>query len=110
MKSSKLEVNSKNKHGRTPLHFASWKGHVDIMALLITAVADIDATDHYGATPLHMSAIQGNTEAIEFLLSKGANPELKDCCGETALDWAITRRDFYGKDSKAVEILTHLTK
>jgi ankyrin repeat protein len=46
------EVNSTDKEGFTPLHFAAQQQHADAAALLIGAGADPNARDRFGNTPL----------------------------------------------------------
>ena len=54
--------------GRTPLHWAAYKGVAHSMRLLIVLDAQITAGDREGCTPLHWAAIRGNSEACTVLL------------------------------------------
>ena len=54
--------------GRTPLHWAAYKGFAHSMRLLIVLDAQISAGDREGCTPLHWAAIRGNSEACTVLL------------------------------------------
>lgn len=54
--------------GRTPLHWAAYKGFAHSMRLLIVLDAQITAGDREGCTPLHWAAIRGNSEACTVLL------------------------------------------
>ena len=60
----------------TPLHCAVWKGHTEVVALLLEAGADVNAKNnngHWGNTPLHAAA-HGNQRAIaQLLLAHGAD-------------------------------------
>ena len=42
--------------GGTPLHYAAQKGHKEIIELLITNGADLNAKTGRGTTPLHLAA------------------------------------------------------
>jgi len=44
-----------DKARRTPLHFASSVGNVDVVVLLLDSGADAAAQDVTGMTPLHLS-------------------------------------------------------
>jgi ankyrin repeat protein len=56
--------------GMTPLHWASTRGHVAVMELLISHGADIEARNKYGMTPLLLAS---KTEAAKVLLKNGAD-------------------------------------
>lgn len=75
--------------GSTPLHYASWKGHVAVAETLLAAGADIHAQNrngHWGTTPLHAAA-HGNQRAVaELLLAHGADVNAHDPDGHTPLD------------------------
>ena len=60
--------------GRTPLHWAAYKGFAHSMRLLIVLDAQISAGDREGCTPLHWAAIRGNSEACTVLLQVCATP------------------------------------
>ena len=60
----------------TPLHFASEKGSLKMMKLLLEHEADINARDDVYFTPLQLAAREGHLEAVKFLLEKGADPNL----------------------------------
>lgn len=60
----------------TPLHYAAWKGHAEIVTALLDAGADIQAhnqNDHWGTTPLHAAAHGNNRAAVEVLIERGAD-------------------------------------
>ena len=60
--------------GRTPLHWAAYKGFAHSMRLLIVLDAQISVGDREGCTPLHWAAIRGNSEACTVLLQVCAAP------------------------------------
>jgi ankyrin repeat protein len=62
------KVDAKNDRGRTPLYDAAYDGHQEIVELLITAGADVNANSDNG-TPLD-TAIRGNYREIADLLLK----------------------------------------
>jgi ankyrin repeat protein len=74
--------------GTTPLHCAAWKGHVEIVEILLDAGAEIDALNqdaHYGGTPLHAAAHGNQKAVVEVLLKRGADFKVVSCNGRTPL-------------------------
>lgn len=55
----------------TPLHWASYKGHITIIEMLLQAGADVNARDKVGRSPLDMAADGGQTAVIKFLTEHG---------------------------------------
>ncbi|WP_447985737.1 ankyrin repeat domain-containing protein [Nitrospira sp. Nam74] len=58
--------------GTRPLILASSSGHVETVAALLDAGADIDAQDLTGWTALHAAAFNGDSATISLLLQRGA--------------------------------------
>lgn len=54
--------------GRTPLHWAAYKGASDTARLLLVLGARPGLQDREGCTPLHWAAIRGNSEACTALV------------------------------------------
>ncbi|KAG0628855.1 hypothetical protein M758_1G057200 [Ceratodon purpureus] len=68
--------------GRTPLHLAAGKGHLESVALLVERGAEVNIKDNDGASPL-LNALKGGHDAIAKLLSNnGARPDMKDAGNE----------------------------
>jgi ankyrin repeat protein len=60
--------------GSTALHHAAWRGHADVVKLLLQAGADVNAkTRSNSETPLHLAAMHGHTDVIQLLLQAGAD-------------------------------------
>jgi ankyrin repeat protein len=81
-------VESRNKDGKTPLHYAVNYKRLQGMELLLKYGADINSADRTGATPLHTAAMSGQKEAALWLLEHGAAIESKDSFGDTPLQTA----------------------
>ncbi len=78
-------VNSKDSHGETPLHLASWNGHMEVARLMINKGADVNARNNLGETPLHLAVRDDDEDMAELLISKGGNVNARDNAGNTPL-------------------------
>ncbi|XP_041420585.1 ankyrin repeat domain-containing protein 6 isoform X3 [Xenopus laevis] len=73
------------KHGRTALHLAANKGHVNIVHILVKAGCDLDIQDDGNQTALQRAAVVGNTEVLALLIQEGCALDRQDKDGNTAL-------------------------
>lgn len=83
-------VNTKCKHGRLPLHFASFFSKADIIKLLIAKGADINAPDNSNFTPLFYAR---DSDTAELLIKNGARVNVSDGTGYTPLHHAVRRQN-----------------
>jgi ankyrin repeat protein len=112
------DIDARNKQGRTPLLTAVMEGRHEIVRLLLSKGAKLDAMDDEGDTTLHLTwskdiamavidcgadiearnkqgrtplltaTANGSYEIVWLLLSKGAKPDAMDNEGNTALHLA----------------------
>jgi ankyrin repeat protein len=80
-----------NKPGWTPLHYASTRGHRDMMRLLLENEAYIDSESANGTTPLMMAAYYASPLSVKLLLEEGADPTLVNSANTSALDLALSK-------------------
>ena len=81
-------VKARDKDGSTPLHCAVWKGHQQVVALLLKAGADVNAqneNDHWGTTPLHAAAHANQAAIAQLLIDYGADVQATDREGRTPM-------------------------
>ena len=65
-------VNKKDKGGYTPLHMAAFRGHKEVVELLITKGAEVNAKCYeFAATPLDLANIHDYVEITELLRKHG---------------------------------------
>ncbi|KAL9596443.1 MAG: hypothetical protein Q9219_005793 [cf. Caloplaca sp. 3 TL-2023] len=64
-----------NAWGKTALHAAAYRGHKEMLQILIAAGADLEATGTDGQTPLYLAAKQKQEHIVEALLKAGAQLE-----------------------------------
>src|SRR5947209_14862920 len=61
-----------------PLHAAAEQGHVEVIQILLSFGARIDAKGDNGRTALHYAALNGHTAAAQELVRQGADIEARD--------------------------------
>ncbi|XP_064406199.1 uncharacterized protein LOC135350985 isoform X4 [Halichondria panicea] len=72
-----------------PLHFACWKGYLEIVKTLVTHGARTDKGD--GATnwtPLHHACWGGHKEVVQYLKEVGCSTDVRNRLGQTPLHMA----------------------
>ena len=85
----KLWINFKSTQGYSALHYASYRGNIEIIKLLIENGADVDVTNLLGINVLHMAS-QGNepNSIVYFVEKHKLKLNKKDDSGSTPLHWA----------------------
>jgi ankyrin repeat protein len=81
----KARVDARDLLGRSALHEAAFRGHVEIIAALLAAHADVDARDGNGRTPLLAAARGGSAIAVDALAAAGGDVHAVDAEGHGAL-------------------------
>jgi ankyrin repeat protein len=82
-KDTDLDVNARDKQGKTLLHLAAENGWKDKVELLLAKGADVNATDKSsGSTPLHLTR---SPEVARLLIAKGANVKARNKYGSPPL-------------------------
>ena len=72
-----MGVNTKDKHGATPLSAAALANREEIAKLLLINGADVNAKDNDGLTALHAAVLVGSNEIAELLIDQGADVNTK---------------------------------
>ncbi len=86
-------VNTRDKYSWTPLHWATFKGYLEVAEFLVKKGADVNAASEnlYGSRPIHIAVENNNENIVEFLLSKGVDANDTDKQGYTPLHYAAWR-------------------
>lgn len=92
-------------YGDTPLHRAAYLGQSDLVRLLLTSGAGLNARNDIGYTALHWAAIEDNGEIVEILIAAGADINAEGNYGHTPLKAA----EEYGSKT-AISILRKQVK
>ncbi|MBW7992397.1 MAG: hypothetical protein FVQ84_20610 [Planctomycetes bacterium] len=90
--------------GDTPLHSASLQGHSEIVKILLSNGAEVDAKNQFGQRPLHYACVFRQKEVAEILLDTGADSNAKDNEGHTPLGLAAFPK---GNPAKEIVELLH---
>lgn len=93
-------VSARTPGGRTPLHLAAERGHVQVAETLLAHGADVNAQSNNASTPLHDAVFHQKTDVVVVLLRYGADRSAKDQFGRTPRDIARGR-----KDMRAIQLL-----
>lgn len=67
LKSRKGLVNIRDSVGKTPLHWAVIRNHLEIAQVLISFGADLKAVDYFNRTAKHFAQATNNEEALNLL-------------------------------------------
>lgn len=72
------DLNEQDDDGMTMLHWASDRGHSDIIEILLARGANINAQDNMKQTALHYACSCNHVEAVRLLVSRNADTQLED--------------------------------
>jgi ankyrin repeat protein len=65
-------IEAKTRYGITPLFYAAWGGHADVVRYLASQGAQVDVSDTFYKMPAYMAALdKGRTEAVKALIEAG---------------------------------------
>ena len=81
-----LDEQHRDNSGWTPLHYATFEGHIEVCEALLEAGAKVDEPDNDGKGPLMLAAQEGHGLLVETLLRvHNAPPDQRAHDGKTAL-------------------------
>ncbi|XP_023221037.1 inversin-like isoform X1 [Centruroides sculpturatus] len=83
-----IDLEVKDKFGKTPLIFSVIGNHVECAIILLKSGARVDNSDKCGQTALHWAAHKGLRRCVRLLLDNGALWHQKDIYGVTPLHLA----------------------
>jgi ankyrin repeat protein len=66
------DIHVQTKTGRTPLHWASWRGTLEVVRLLLEHGADVEVKSNSGKTALQEAADEREVEVVKLLREHGA--------------------------------------
>ena len=86
-----VDKDAKDYDGWTALHYATWKGHLEIVQYLIeTCQLDKEAKINEGSTALHIAIRNDHLNIVTYLIETGhVNKEIRNNNGQSAYDVAV---------------------
>jgi ankyrin repeat protein len=88
-------VNQTARSFGTPMHLASFGGHLDVVKLLCENGANINSQETFrgspilsNASPLHLAAFSGHLEVVKYLVETGADTTVM-CSSEEVTFWNV---------------------
>lgn len=97
-------INEKTNEGLTALHYASSKGNINLLQLLIKNGASVEAATNIGKNIMHMAAEGNQPSMMIYLISKEhQSAQSVDENGSTPLHWAC-----YAGAEEAVNFLLNM--
>ena len=100
-----VDIHVRHQSKNQAIHYASMKGHNDILVKLIEKGADVDSEGALGRTPLLATAASGRVECLKTLLHHGAQVNSTDDQNDTALTLAA----YFGHMTCVEALLEHET-
>lgn len=89
---ARVDVNSTDAEGRSPLLAATLAGDWDLATRLLGSGADPNRADQHQTTPLMLAASRGHVLTLRSLIERGASLDAVDDAGHTALHYALAGR------------------
>ena len=79
------DVHAKGGRQLTPLHASAYRGHTDVLSLLIEHFPNLDIKGDWGQTPLHLASYGGHLEVGKQLLDHSVDVNAHDNLDRTPL-------------------------
>ncbi|XP_019907763.2 ankyrin repeat and death domain-containing protein 1A [Esox lucius] len=76
-----VNVNAKNLHDRTALHYAVAGKHIEAVQILLKRRANLNQKDKHGVTSIHLAAWFGSLPILKLLVLGGADPNVENALG-----------------------------
>ncbi|KAF5720633.1 serine threonine phosphatase 6 regulatory ankyrin repeat subunit C [Fusarium mundagurra] len=87
-----MSIDEQDARKRTPLWWAAFSGHADIIELLLNQGASPSTHDFHGYQALHIAAKRDKAQVVQLLLEKGITPTVPQLLTDTdlAMNYADT--------------------
>lgn len=82
---NRASIKAQNRTLQTPLHYAVFSNHKELIELLFTYGANPNSKMITGMTPFHYACMSGDKKLVELFLKNSANPNIQNNKGLTPL-------------------------
>eukprot|EP00002_Diphylleia_rotans_P022978 TRINITY_DN4513_c0_g2_i5.p1 TRINITY_DN4513_c0_g2~~TRINITY_DN4513_c0_g2_i5.p1 ORF type:complete len:339 (+),score=36.08 TRINITY_DN4513_c0_g2_i5:105-1121(+) len=103
IKQYECDVNTQDKNGWSPLHFAAFHGFDVLVRLLCDNGADFSLLTKKGENPLHGASVNGHEKCADILIRTGSPLDAADSRGRTPLHYAA----FNGHEKTVRLLVSH---
>ena len=86
-----VEEQNPPRNGRTPIAYAAWFGHIEVVGYLATLSTEPNAPNFKGNTPIHLAASDGHIEVVRMLAPLTQNPNPPNANGKTPAQLAADK-------------------
>ena len=76
-----------DRAGKTPLYYATLRGNLEVVKLLLESGCECDHLNSFGDTPLITATVNKRLDLVKILLDAGADPQRTDRNGNSALNF-----------------------
>jgi ankyrin repeat protein len=90
----RVEIDSSDVEGDTPLHVMAWRNDLEAVEILVNAGANVNALGDMSETPLHVALRMNSPRIAEVLLQAGARDDIRGEFDETPREMAQGRPEF----------------
>ncbi|XP_076088123.1 uncharacterized protein LOC143058494 [Mytilus galloprovincialis] len=108
LKHRSIDVNTKNKHGQTPLMKAVIYDDEEMVKLLHKSGADLDVEDSTGKSAFLIGMSEGREKTTEYLMKNGCDINKIDRLGQTALYLGVISPSRASKNSETIRKMLKL--
>ncbi|KAK8375125.1 hypothetical protein O3P69_017795, partial [Scylla paramamosain] len=84
----------------TPVHAASYRGHVEVLEQLVDAGWPLTVRNSDGNTPMHRAAAGGRVTCVQWLLQRGGDTSMQNNAGLTPLDQELVTAVMEGDEAR----------
>ncbi|SGZ41366.1 uncharacterized protein HGUI_03567 [Hanseniaspora guilliermondii] len=96
--STKNDLNKKNEEGRTLLHLACMKSHIELIIFLVSNSVNVNCVDNYGYTPLHFACLQDDIRVMKMLIAMNCDKFSPTYCNDLSTPLELYLNNFKSKD------------
>mgnify|MGYP004703719459 FL=1 len=91
-------LNLKNDEGRSLLHLACLKSHVELIIFLLSNNAKVNSVDNYGYTPLHFACLADDIRVMKMLIAMNCDKFSPTYCNDLSTPLELYLNNYRSKE------------